>query len=109
MRERPPSLSELPALIEKTLREGLQETTRAAIAAAHDIAKAKLVAEQHGIDLAKMKVKGPPKFKAVRSLQSLDLVATIWFRNPSWCSLTPGMPTDSKRGIPGTLAAWQML
>jgi uncharacterized protein YjbI with pentapeptide repeats len=71
VKERPPSLSELPALIEKTLREGLQETTRAAIAAAHDIAQAKLEAERHGIDLAKLKVKGPPKFRAAREIAML--------------------------------------
>lgn len=71
VRQRPPTLSELPALVEKTMREGLQETARAAIAAAKDIVEAKRKAEQHGVDLAKMKVKGPPQFKAARELAML--------------------------------------
>jgi uncharacterized protein YjbI with pentapeptide repeats len=71
VREKPPALSELPALIEKTIREGVQETARGAIEAAKDIVKAKALAEQHGIDLNKLKQKGPPKFKAVRELATL--------------------------------------
>lgn len=71
VREKPPSLSELPALIEKTIKEGLQESGRAAIAAAHDIANAHAIAEQHGLDMKKLKEKGPPKFKAARELALL--------------------------------------
>ena len=71
VREKPPSLSELPALVEKLTREGLQADTRAAIAAARDIAEAKGIAEQHGVDIAKLKEKGPPRFKAARELAML--------------------------------------
>lgn len=71
VRERPPSLPELPAMIERLVKEGLQSDGRAAIAAARDIAEAKAKAEQHGIDLKKLKEKGPPKFKAARELANL--------------------------------------
>lgn len=71
VREKPPTLSELPALIEKLIREGLEETGRAAIAAARDIVAAKAIAEQHGIDTRKLQQKGPPRFKAARELAML--------------------------------------
>ncbi len=73
VREKPPTLSELPALVEKSMREGLEETGRAAIAAARDIVEAKARAEQHGVDLKALKEKGPPKFKAARELATLAL------------------------------------
>lgn len=70
-REPTPTLSELPAHIERMLRMSAEENTKAIAAAARDVQRANEVAKAHGIDLEKQQVKGPPSFKAAAQLHAL--------------------------------------
>lgn len=70
-REPAPTLSELPAHIERMLVMSAEENKKAVAAAALDVARANAIAKAHGIDLQAQQIKGPPSFKAAAQLRAL--------------------------------------
>lgn len=70
-REPVPTLSELPAHVERMLVRAADETKQAMAAAAVDVARAHETAKAHGIDPAALQTKGPPRFKAASELRAL--------------------------------------
>ena len=74
-REPRPTLSELPAYLEKHIVAAAQATQQAVVQAAKDIVAASQVAAKQGIDIRKAQLKGPPQFTAAGELHRL--IATL--------------------------------
>ena len=70
-REPTPTLSELPAYVERMLVMSAEEIKNAVAAAAVDVVRANEIAKAHGIDPAAQQLRGPPSFKAATQLHAL--------------------------------------
>lgn len=70
-REPVPSLSELPAYVERQIIESAEHGKRALFESAKDVVKANEIARANGIDPKALLPKGPPTFQAASELQKL--------------------------------------